>query len=100
MCPSLSIRMLSGLMSLHQNNPREETHIVSRHTSDHRQIVGLHSPMNETARPPDRENALCDMEPRYFLREGIVLGEHCHQVASGKELHDEVRVRRAMEWVV
>ena len=60
MCPSLS--MLSGLMSLHQNNPREETQIVSRHTPDHRQIVGLHPPMNETVRPPDRKNALCDIE--------------------------------------
>ena len=77
MCPSLSIRMLSGLMSLHQNNPREEIQIVSQHTSDHRQIVGLHSPMNETARPPDRKNALYDIEPRHILC-GAVLDKHCY----------------------
>jgi len=33
----------------------------------------VHSPMNETARPPDRENALCDIEARHVLREDIVL---------------------------
>ena len=37
-----------------------------------------------------RENALGDVEPRHVLREGIVLDQHRHQVASGQELHDEV----------
>ena len=58
--------------------------------------------MNETEvmHGLDRKNALCDVEPRHVLREGIVLDQHRHQVASGQELHDEVQVRRVLERVV
>jgi hypothetical protein len=47
----------------------------------------------------DSENTLGHIKPRDVLREGVVLDEHGHQVASGKELHDEVEICRILERV-
>jgi hypothetical protein len=48
----------------------------------------------------DRQHTLSHVKPRHVLREGIVLDEHRHQVASGKELHEEVEVVGVLERVV
>ena len=94
MCPSLSIRILSGLISLKQNNQREKT--VSGYALDDLRISVTfgHSPMDETKvmHGLDRKNALCDVEPGHVLGEGIVLDQHRHQVSSRQELHDEIQV--------
>lgn len=97
--PSLSIRMLSGLMSLYQDNPRREKIInnrafVSGYAQDDPQIAVFRSPMYETevVHSLNRKNALGNVEPRNILREGVVLDQHRHQVSSSQELHDEVQV--------
>ena len=48
----------------------------------------------------DRENALCDIEPRHVLRKGIVFDQHRHQISSSQELHDEIQVCRVLERIV
>jgi len=101
MCPSLSIRMLSGLISLYPGEPRNKKSKVSfsGYALESPQIVTLHSPMDETKvmYGLDRKNTLCDIEPRHVLREGIVFDQHRHQVSSGQELHDEIQVSRILE---
>jgi len=56
-----------------------EEQVVSFHALDKSQIVGLHSPMNETEvmRGLDRKNALYDIEPCHILR-GTTLDKRCH----------------------
>ena len=105
MCPSLSIRILSGLMSLHQINPEGDggpnKGRVSRRLCPRRRYR-RYSPMNEAevVHGLDRENALGDVEPRHVLRKSVVLDQHRHQVSSSQELHDEVQVCGILERVV
>lgn len=46
------------------------------------------------------ENTLCDVETSDIFREGVVLDQHRHEVASGEELHDEVQILGVLEGVV
>jgi len=77
-------------MPLRQHNTGEETNI--RSVTILWITRGLRSPTNETEATHglDRENALCDTEPRHVFREG-------RRVAPGQELHDGVQMRRALE---
>ena len=58
-------------------------------------------PMNEAQfmYSLDCKNTLRYIEPRHVFREGIILDEHGHQVASRKELHNEIQVRGILERV-
>ena len=61
-----------------------------------------YSPVDETKLVYrfDREHTLRHVETGDIFREGIVLDEHRHEIASGQELHDEVEVCRILERVV
>ena len=45
------------------------------------------------------EYALCHIETCNVLRESIVFNQHCHEVSTGEELHDKIKVRRILERV-
>lgn len=38
------------------------------------------------------QNTLCYVEPSHVLRECVVLDKHGHEIATRKELHDEVQI--------
>lgn len=48
----------------------------------------------------DGEHTLGHVEARDVLAEGVVLDQHRHEVSSGKELHEEVKIVRVLERVV
>ena len=48
----------------------------------------------------DGKHAFCHVKPGHVLRECVVLYEHGHEVATGKEFHDEVQVCGVLKGVV
>ena len=61
-----------------------------------------HAPVDESKLVDSlyRQHTLRNVESRHILGEGVILDQHGHEVTSGKELHDEVEVRRILEGVV
>lgn len=60
------------------------------------------TPMNE-AKLMDSfncENTLRHVETCYIFREGVVFYKHCHEIAAGKELHDEIQVCSILERII
>jgi len=47
----------------------------------------------------DCQNALGHIETRHIFGKDIVLHEHGHQIASGKELHDQIEVQWILEGI-
>jgi hypothetical protein len=43
------------------------------------------------------KDTLCHVESRDIFREYVVLHEHGHEIASRKELHDEIEVQWVLE---
>lgn len=72
--------MLSGLISLQQSDQRQKAVSGDTLNTLRRSVPFFNSPMDETkvVHGLDRKNALCDIEPRHILREGIVLDQHRH----------------------
>jgi hypothetical protein len=45
------------------------------------------------------KNTLRHVESGNILRENVILHQHCHEIATGKKLHDEVQIERVLEGV-
>ena len=54
----------------------------------------VYAPMNEAevVNGFDGKDTFGHVETRHVLRESVILDEHCHEIAPGKELHDEVEI--------
>lgn len=92
MCPSLSIRILSGLISLRRvTSVRCLVKVID--------YGGELSPMDETkfVYGFDSQDTFCDVEASNVLGKGIVLDQHSHKITSRQELHDQVQIRRVLE---